>query len=286
MEIESSAEIQGLPAWCLIPANGPSTADTPIGEATPPFRNMLLDVSGRTAIAVAQRAPFNHTPSSVDGLISAIVRNFSAWVLDLPASENHHHACPNGLYRHSLETASYAALDLHERWSLGHGVSVLTPAEQALWLMVTFALGLFHDCGKLLDIDVRISGSGPCSNPLGESLAAFKAGHGVDTLAPTPHQFRPGRGLTGHERKGVSLLPVILAGPNWEWLRLPLAEAFAALAFRHQVPMEGFEVPLAYVAERVHRADVRSARRGRKLRRNPNPARVSGQNLVVVEGNR
>src|SRR5258707_11312786 len=93
-------------------------------------------------------------------------------------------------------------------------------------------------------------------NPLGESLAAFKARHGVDTLAPTPHQFRPGRGLTGHERKGVSLLPVILAGPNWEWLRPPLAEAFAALAFPHQVSMEGFEVPLAYVAERVHRADV------------------------------
>jgi hypothetical protein len=149
MEIECSAERQGLPAWRPIPGKGPCTADTPIGDETPPFWSMLLDASGRMAIAAAQRALFNHSRSSDDDLISDILRNFSDWVLDLPASENHHHACPNGLYRHSLEVASYAVQELNDRWCRGGGCPVITPAEQALWLKVTFALGLFHDCGKI-----------------------------------------------------------------------------------------------------------------------------------------
>ncbi len=238
-----------------------------IDDAKAPFWDLLLDASGRTTIAAAQRAIFNHSPSSEDDLVPDILRNFAAWALDLPASEYHHHAYPNGLFRHSLEVASYAVQELQERWSRGLGCSILKPIEQALWLKVTFALGLFHDCGKLLDIEVRFPGLGPCWDPLGESLAGFKARHGVEALAPTPRRFRPGRGLTGHEQKGISLLPVILAGQQWEWLQPPLTAAYAALAFRHQVPIQEFAVPLAYLAERVHRADARSTQEAlRKLR--------------------
>jgi hypothetical protein len=259
---------RGLPLW------RPSTAEdlchgaTPIGGAGPPLWEGLLDAGGSSAVEAAQRAVPDVSRWSDDHFISDILQRFAGWVLDLPASENHHHAFPNGLFRHSLEVASYAVQDIQERWSRGPDSSILTPVDQAHWLRVTFALGLLHDCGKLLDIEVRLSGSGPCWDPLEESLAAFKGRHGVDALAPTPHKFRPRRGLTGHERKGVCLLPLLLAGARWNALRPPLSRAFTALAFRHQVPPHRFAAPLAYVAEQVHRADVRSAQQDwRKIRR-------------------
>jgi len=259
---------QGLPPWRLIGGKDFRHGATPIGGAGPLLWEGLLDADGRAAVAAAQRAIPNVSPWSNDNLISDLLQPFAGWALDLPASENHHHAFPSGLFRHSLEVASFALQDVQERWSRRPECSILTPVEQALWLRVTFALGLFHDCGKLLDIEVRFSGSGPCWDPLQESLAAFKDRHGVDALAPTPHQFRPRRGLAGHEQKGICLLPLLLAGARWDALRLPLSRAFTALAFRHQVPPHRFAAPLAYLAEQVHRADVLSAQQDwRKIRR-------------------
>lgn len=267
MTIQTTPEDPELPVRPPVPREGLLIDESFIGKAEPPFWDLLLDAGARTAMTAAQRAIFNHSPSSDQDLVTDLLRNFAGWVLNLPASENHHHACPNGLYRHSLEVASYAVQELDERSSRRGGCPVLTPAEQALWLKVTFALGLFHDAGKILDVDVRLSESGPRWDPLKESLAAFKARHGVDALAPTPHRFRRGRGLTGHEPKAVPLLPVILAGRRWDGLRAPLAAACAALALRHQAPSESVAVPLGYLVERVHRADVRSAQQGMKLRR-------------------
>jgi len=266
MTIQRSTGDPKRPAWRLLPSV--SLGESSAGKAEPPILDLLLDNSGRTAMTTAQRVISSYPPTSEGDCVFNALQLFAAWVLDLPASERHHHAYPNGLYRHSLEVASFAVQELHERWSRSGGLSRFTPVQRGLWLKVAFLLGLFHDCGKILDIDVGFSASGPCWDPLKESLAEFKARHGVAPLAPTPCKFRRGRGLTGHEQKGLALLPVLMAGPRWDVLRPFLTDAYTALAFRHQEPIQRFAAPFAYLAEEVHRADVRSARLGwKKLRR-------------------
>jgi hypothetical protein len=256
--IEGDFEGPVLPTCRLAPSDGLLTGETPVRAGDPPYWNLLHDPGGRTAIAAAQRALHVPPPSSEKDFVIKLLQQFSCWTLDLPASENHHHARPNGLYLHSLEVASDSVRDLHGRWCLRLEGSVLTAAQKALWLNVAFALGLFHDCGKILDIEVRLSKSGPCWDPLSESLTAFKTRHGVDVLAPTPHEFRPGRGQTGHERKGISLLPVILADRSWDWLHPLLTDALAAYACRREESLERVEVPLAYLVGRIQLADTQS----------------------------
>jgi hypothetical protein len=274
MARKSSAESPVFPLCRVVLNEGLCTGEVPAGMTEEPFWKNLLDADGKTAVGVAERAIVDRSSLADQDYISNVLQQFADWVLDLPASENHHHARPNGLFRHSAEVASAAVQDLQERWSPGRGC-ILPPAHQVLWLKVTFALGLFHDCGKILDLDVRGSLPGPCWDPFGESLAAFKARHGKDALAPTSYHFRPGRGLTGHEQKGIRLLGFILAGPRWDRLRPPLAAAFAAFVFRHQVPNSHLAVPLAYLAERVHLADVWSAQRDGREARHREPEDVA-----------
>ena|SRR5579864_1134274 len=261
-----SAESPGFPICPLVLSEGLCTADIPPGRTQEPFWKTLLDTDEKTVISAAEGVISARSPLADQDYLSNVLQQFADWVLDLPASEKHHHACPNGLFRHSAEVASATVLDLQERWRPERGC-ILPLSQQSLWLKVVFAVGLFHDCGKILDLDVRDSPSGTRWDPLGESLAAFKARHGKAALAPTSYQFRPGRGLTGHEQKGIHLLRVILAGSRWNRLRPLLDAAFAAFVFRHQVPYPGLTVPLGYLAERVHQADVLSTQRDRKKAR-------------------
>jgi len=270
MTLPSSREEPDRPACRRIPDEGLQAGTSSIGQGPPPLWEQLLDAGGRTAMVRAREVMVLYPRTSEGDCVGHALQECAAWVLDLPASERQHHSRPYGLYRHSFEVASFALQDLHERWSQNSGSSIYTRAEQGSWLKVAFLLGLFHDCGKVLDLEVRLSESGPCWDPLQESLAEWKARHGVDPLAPTPHRFRRGRGLHGHEQKGFSLVPVVLAHPRWEALRPPLTAALTALVFRHQEPAEKFQVPLAYLADLVHRADVRSAREDwRTSRREP-----------------
>ncbi|HVR87672.1 MAG TPA: TraI domain-containing protein [Planctomycetota bacterium] len=266
MAKESGAESPVFPLCRVVLDEGLCTGEVPGGNAEVPNWKKLLDADGKTAVREAERAIVARSSLADQDYVSNVLQLFAHWALDLPASENHHHARPYGLFRHSAEVASATVQDLQERWSPGRGC-ILPPAEQALWLKVAFALGLLHDCGKILDLDVRGSLPGPCWDPFGESLAAWKSRHGKDALAPTSYQFRPGRGLTGHEQKGIRLLEVILAGPRWNRLRPPLAAAYRAFVLRHQGPDPRAAVPLAYLAERVHQADILSARRDRRKAR-------------------
>jgi hypothetical protein len=247
------------------PANGgPSSPPSDrvkggLSPLEPPYWYSLSPRHAGKTIRIARQALWSpHDPSEWE-FVQGVLESLARWVLDLPASEKHHHSTPRGLYRHSLEVAGTVLQSIEAEWSERPDRQSLSSAEKVHWLKVAFALGLFHDCGKILDIEVKASARGAPWDPLKESLAAFRMRHGMDPSQSTPHVFRPGRGMAGHERRGIPLVPIILPGKRWGWLRPLLTEALLVFASRRPEPPEWRGVTLTWMAHRVHEADSQSA---------------------------
>ena len=151
--------------------------------------------------------------------------------------------------------------DLEQRWCVQGDGGALSSEERALWSRVAFALALFHDCGKVLDVEVEAPEGRGTWNPLEEPLASFKYRLGLPFPEKTPYRYRRGRGLHGHVDKGGLLIPLILAGTAGDPLRPLVAMAKIAYQNRHHPLAGSFPVPLTYLAERVHLADRASAAR-------------------------
>jgi hypothetical protein len=225
----------------------------------PPYWYSLSPIQVEKTIRIADEALLSpHAPSDWE-FIQGVLEPLARWVLDLPASENHHHSTARGLYCHSLEVAGNVLQSIEAKWSERMDPQSLTPAEKVLWQKLAFALGLFHDCGKILDIEVKSSARGAPWDPLKESLAAFRVRHGMDPRKSTPHLFRPRRGLTRHERRGIPLIPILLPGKRWGWFRPLLTEALSVFASRPPEPSEWRGITLTWIAHRVHEADSESA---------------------------
>lgn len=148
-------------------------------------------------------------------LVSGVARSYFAQVVDLPASEKHHHAEPFGLYEHSLEVAELAL-----RGALSEHFAQDTrayPEEQefrvprlryAAWL-----LGLLHDSGKVAHVEVRAGHD--VWNPYDETLEEFYRKHGRDRARLS---WRAGRGLDIHTWHNAYLLGRFLSGPVARYL--------------------------------------------------------------------
>jgi Putative helicase len=94
-------------------------------------------------------------------LAEALLDRFRCLVGDLPASENHHHSRPGGLYQHSLEVAlraleEFAGTTITERRPDGTRDSFQTARNKPRWQYAAFIAALCHDIGKLLEMELRI----------------------------------------------------------------------------------------------------------------------------------
>ncbi|HXX92847.1 MAG TPA: TraI domain-containing protein, partial [Planctomycetota bacterium] len=185
------------------------------------------------------------------------------WVLDLPASEDHHHRGRFGLFDHSLEVGSGTIQGLEGRWKEKGSAPRMKVLECALWSRVAFTVGLLHDIGKVQDLTVRGGAGGAEWDPLREPLALFKRRHGLTVLGPTDFHYRRGRGLRGHLEKGNSVASVLFSGrigkDLWPFLGRAL-DSYAAYSLR---PGRSFPVPFPDLAPLVSTADGASRREGR-----------------------
>lgn len=173
-------------------------------------------------------------------LIDLLLTRLGHWMFDLPASEAHHHSAPFGLFLHSLDVALATLQRLEE-----------TPEDPDRALLVA-TLALLHDCGKLLDLEIP-SPDGPPWDPLRESLVAIKRRHRMPVFDPTPHRFRRGRGLHGHEGNLAVLAPVLVPPRLRRHLGARLPLAILAYADRRPDPL----------ARHLRAADADSVRRDR-----------------------
>jgi hypothetical protein len=142
-------------------------------------------------------------------LVTGVARLFFAHVVDLPASEKHHHSEPFGLYAHSLETAEFAL-----RGAASEHFAQDTrayPEEQEFRVprlrYATWLWGLLHDSGKVAHVEIRAGHD--VWNPYDEPLEEFyrKCGRPQCTLT-----WRIGRGLDIHTWHNAYLLGRLLSG--------------------------------------------------------------------------
>lgn len=150
-------------------------------------------------------------PGDAEALVRGTLRLFLATVVDLPASERHHHSEPYGLAVHSAEVAELALRAAQsEHFTLDtRGY----PEEEAYRIprlrYAAWFFGLLHDSGKIAQVIVR-GPKGEMWNPYLEPLAEFYRRHG----RPYCQAFwRVGRGLDAHTWHNAYLIGRLLLPP-------------------------------------------------------------------------
>lgn len=93
-------------------------------------------------------------------LSDRLLGRFRCLVGNLPASADHHHSEPGGLYNHSVEVAlgtleAFEGNIMMERKPDGSVDSFQSSRNRPRWQYATFIAALCHDLGKLFDLELK-----------------------------------------------------------------------------------------------------------------------------------
>ncbi len=216
-------------------------------EAVPRRREILEDLK-----ALLLRIPERDRAELVD---ETAVR-FALYVGDLPASERNHHSGPFGLLDHSLDVALRAVRELARPSFRPSEDPVANHREQPIWAFAGFVLGLLHDVGKLLDLEVFATAEGPAWDPLAEPLTTYLARYGRGSSESGMRRWKVGRRLHGHDRKAPPLAPLVLPPRTLQFLGKRLAVLLEAFERSYETGKEEWGAnPAVRVAGAVRRAD-------------------------------
>jgi hypothetical protein len=128
-----------------------------------------------------------------------LVRRYTAFILDLPASEFHHHAKTGGLFTHSLEVV-LASLKRFERHLVqemnvdGSLNAMATLQRKHRWQYGLAVAALLHDLGKV--VDMQVEANQQAWDAFREGLESF-----LDRIHAVSYtvQWREGRKAGEHE---------------------------------------------------------------------------------------
>jgi hypothetical protein len=194
----------------------------------------------------------------VRALAERLLRRFAETVGDLPASAEHHHAEPGGLYRHSLEVALKALEEFEgniimERRPDGSVDSFQSSRNRPRWQYATFIAALCHDLGKLFEFEVQ--GKGETWVPVVEPYAEF----GRRVKAPVA-SWRPEREHGAHAKLSALLLHHVISGEDIAYLGLPrLVHLASCLSEGHD---NGTTSQISRMVSRGDQASVEQAQPG------------------------
>jgi hypothetical protein len=170
------------------------------------------------------------TREEKDELVDRVIARVALFVFDLPASKANHHARRFGLLDHLLEVAHLAARELS---SPGFQISPepsINRRERPLWIYAGMVVGLAHDIAKPLDLDVLLPGTPAAWDPWAEPLRLFCERNHLEETGPAVWNFRPGRGLHGHERRVPELFPLVFPPSVGAYLGPRLASVIHAFS--------------------------------------------------------
>jgi hypothetical protein len=183
------------------------------------------------------------------------LRSFARWVSFLPASENHHHSGHFGLLGHSLSVALRFIKHFRSHPEDRRRLETLPPEDRRPWLLAGILAALFHDCGKVLDLEVQPVSTGKDWNPLAEPLTTYTARLGMRGKLEIEVRFNRGRGLRGHEAKGRVLIPIILPPKTPTDLTEKTLAIYDACAAHHELKDPLAQWPAAWFAALILDAD-------------------------------
>ncbi len=251
----------------LWPSKRPSAPPDGALLITPP--STLL---GRHDAELAQIRQLAGVPAAHwEALYLGMFRAFAGFVLELPASEAHHHAGPGGLLTHGLEVTR-EALKLRRGHMLPAGEAVETVAgEQDLWTYAVAAAALLHDLGKPV-ADQRVALFDAQGLPLGDWAPWLGA------IPPEAAWYRvtfvQGRRYRLHERLPALLAHLIVPAAALEWIgsNAAVLEAWLA-AITGELEAAG---PLGEIVRQADRQSVAADLTGRPAQRRRCPRRGLG----------
>lgn len=111
----------------------------------------------------------------------SVIRNLASYTHMLPASENHHHSQPGGLFRHSLEAGLFALQYADNKLPPTTGAVDRDEERRPRYIFAAWLGGLLHDLGKVIT-DIRVH---PLTVFDGEkSIPAAEWPHTIPTWKP------------------------------------------------------------------------------------------------------
>jgi len=173
----------------------------------------------------------------VHDLAAEVLIRLRALVGDLPASADHHHHEPGGLFRHSLEVALKMLEQFNdqlftERKPDGSIDSFQSAQNRSRYQYISFLAGLCHDIGKVFDMEVRAGAQ--LWSPLHSTYEAFLQ----KAKSSAQLTWRKDRVRGSHATLALLLLQHLLSGIDCYYLGyagiLELAEILAGTHTRDQ----------------------------------------------------
>jgi hypothetical protein len=223
-------------------------------EGTVERRNLCESIRFHMGIYAEQR----------EQLVERLLLRFALYVGDLQASEKHHHAVPYGLIDHSLQVAQKVALALGGPcWRVSEDYAT-NRWEKPPWIYSALVAALFHDLGKVLDLEVATPDQKDRWNPQVEPLSAFSGRNGLKKTGPEYWSYRRGRGYNSHDLNGSKLFPLVLPPQAGVFLGHRLAHVSQAmLALTLDRPPVGVHEFAVHIAKAIHKADIESSKEDR-----------------------
>lgn len=144
-----------------------------------------------------------------------ILREFSAHFWDLPASRDYHHSERWGLLYHSLEVALSRAEEASRRVAVdaeGNPSAEAGRKHRGERVLIAWLTGLFHDSGKIFDIDLVFSGvdKDVQYHPFRGNVLGFKMKHPESRLKMYWHDNRGMRHARYNLAMFMNLIPLDL----------------------------------------------------------------------------
>jgi conjugal transfer pilus assembly protein TraI len=206
------------PAPAAQPAPGAPAVPAPVRPEIPrypPFLQGLPVVPSVDLLATQDeligrlRHGIGCTPEFFAIHVLPVVDRYAAFVHLLPASEAHHHRGAGGLLHHGLEVAFLAGQASHGKVFAYDREPKVRRVHEPLWRLAAALAGLCHDIGKpVSDLSVTDREGTRTWSPMQETIAAWAAGHGIDSYFLHWRDRRHNR----HESAGMMALERVL-GP-------------------------------------------------------------------------
>ncbi len=187
-----------------------------------------------------------------DQLYLKTLSNLAEYILELPASEAHHHSDRGGLLRHTVDTALFALRARRGKLLPPNAEAEVMARDKDVWTYAVFTAAIGHDLGKPIS-DIKVTLLDKHGRPLGD-WQPLLGSMSAPIKSVTPHEYKiqylRSRNYVAHERCSPFIVHHIIPPVGLSWLR-----ASPELFFAWTSLMTGHSEDAGILGKLVHDAD-------------------------------